>query len=360
MMLIEADADLDVLLRHLVRSACELVGAEYGALGVIDPITHQIAEFITVGISEEVRHAIGAPPVGHGLLGQVIHTGGNLRVDPMPTGGESQLPPGHPPMHNFLGTPVRTGDGQVFGNLYLTNKRSGTFTEEDEGLIETLGRAAGLVIDQARQRDHIEELTLTHERARMARDLHDTVIQRLFAVGLSLQSTMNSKLPEATASLINEALDDLDDTIRQIRTTIFEISHDSRSKRASLRSDILRVIEELPSTSGLHVDVLFDGPLETLVGPTCRHELVSTLRELLSNVVHHAHATRATVSASVRNGELLLRVQDNGRGFDASAPRGDGLNNLTARAELLHGSFTLEPADEGGSVALWRVRGIDQ
>ena len=360
MMLIEADAELDVLLRHLVRSACELVGAQYGALGVLDPTTQQIKEFITVGITDEVRQAIGRLPVGHGLLGEVIESGQSLRVDPMPTGGHSEFPANHPPMHNFLGAPVRTGDGTVFGNLYLTNKRSGTFSEEDEGLIETLGRAAGLVIDQARQREQIELLTLTHERARMARDLHDTVIQRLFAVGLSLQSTLTQPLPEGPTALINEALDDLDDTIRTIRTTIFDITQDPRSKRESLRSDILRVIEELPSTSGLHVDVLFDGPLDTLIGPKCRAELLASLRELLSNVVHHAAANRATASVSVRDGVLTLRVSDNGRGFDETAPRGNGINNMTTRAQQLSGTFAVSAQRDGGTVATWRVEGVSQ
>ena len=115
MMLIEADAELDVLLRHLVRSACELVGAQYGALGVLDPTTQQIKEFITVGITDEVRQAIGRLPVGHGLLGEVIESGQSLRVDPMPTGGHSEFPANHPPMHNFLGAPVRTGDGATAG-----------------------------------------------------------------------------------------------------------------------------------------------------------------------------------------------------------------------------------------------------
>lgn len=358
-MLIEADAELDVLLRHIVRSACDLVGAQYGALGVLDDSGQRIAEFVTVGIDDDTRRAIGHLPVGKGLLGEVIHSGTSLRVDAMTSGEHSAFPPNHPPMHNFLGTPVRTSDGRVFGNLYLTNKHGGQFTLEDQDLIETLGRAAGLVIDQARQRSQIRTLTLAHERERLAHELHDTVIQRLFAVGLSLQSALTASLPESASKQINEALDDLDDTVRRIRTTIFEISHAADRDQTSLRTDVLRTIDELPTAAGLHVDVMFDGPLDTVVGPQAHTHVISSLRELLSNVVRHAAADRALVSLTAMNGELIMRVEDNGTGITESATRGNGLDNLTSRAQELGGDFSTTNGERGGTVATWRARKIE-
>ncbi len=356
MMLIESDAELDTLLKHLVRSACDLVGAQYGALGVLDGSGQHFAEFITFGVDDAQRQAIGDIPVGRGLLGEVIHAGTSIRVDTMPTEKLSALPPNHPPMHNFLGSPVRTSDGTVFGNLYLTNKLEGQFTDEDEGLIETLGRAAGLVIDQANQRTRIRGLTLVQERERMARDLHDTVIQRLFAVGLSLQSALTKPLPDDVANQINEALDDLDDTVRRIRTTIFEITQGPTTDHHSLRSQVLRAIDELPSAAGLHVDVLFDGPLDSAVGPQSCEQIITSLRELLSNVVRHAHADRAIVHVALKNGTLEMRVEDNGSGMTEPATAGHGLHNLSTRAEALGGAFDVVTASKGGTVAIWRAK----
>jgi signal transduction histidine kinase len=357
MMLIESDADLDTLLRHLVRSACDLVGAQYGAMGVLDASGQHIAEFITFGVDDAQRQAIGDLPVGRGLLGEVIQAGTSIRVDTMPTEKLSALPPNHPPMHNFLGSPVRTSDGTVFGNLYLTNKLAGQFTAEDEGLIETLGRAAGLVIDQANQRARIRGLTLVHERERMARDLHDTVIQRLFAVGLSLQSALTKSLPDDVTKQLNKALDDLDDTVRRIRTTIFEITHRPTVESHSLRNEILRTIDELPSAAGLHVDVLFDGPLDSAVGPQSGEQIITALRELLSNVVRHAHADRALVHLVLANGTLEMRVEDNGGGVTTSTA-GNGVHNLSTRAEALGGDFAVSPGTKGGTVATWRARNL--
>ncbi len=358
MMLIESDAELDILLKHLVRSACDLVGAQYGALGVLDASGQHIAEFITYGVDDAQRQAIGHLPVGRGLLGEVIHAGTSIRVDAMPTEKLSALPPNHPPMHNFLGSPVRTSDGTVFGNLYLTNKLEGQFTAEDEGLIETLGRAAGLVIDQANQRTRIRGLTLVQERERMARDLHDTVIQRLFAVGLSLQSALTKSLPDDVSVQINEALDDLDDTVRRIRTTIFEITQGPTVNRHSLRNQVLRTIDELPSAAGLHVDVLFDGPLDSTVGPQSCEQIITSLRELLSNVVRHAHADRALVHLALNDGTLEMRVDDNGSGMNTTATSGNGLHNLSTRAQALGGDFAVSPGTKGGTVATWRARNL--
>ena len=358
MMLIESDAELDTLLKHLVRSACDLVGAQYGALGVLDASGQRIAEFITFGVDDAQRQAIGHLPVGRGLLGEVIHAGTSIRVDVMPTEKLSALPPNHPPMHNFLGSPVRTSDGTVFGNLYLTNKLEGQFTAEDEGLIETLGRAAGLVIDQAHQRTRIRGLTLVQERERMARDLHDTVIQRLFAVGLSLQSALAKNLPEDVSSQINEALDDLDDTVRRIRTTIFAITQSPSNDRHSLRNEVLRTIGELPSAAGLHVDVMFDGPLDSAAGPQSREQIITSLRELLSNVVRHAQADRALVHVALNDSTLVMRVEDNGKGVSGESQPGSGLHNLSERAAALGGHFLVQSGAKGGTVATWQIRDI--
>ena len=357
-LLIESDVELDALLRHLVRSAAELVGAKYAAIGVLDRTGTFLADFITFGIDDDVKVRIGAMPEGHGLLGEVIRTHHAIRVDDLASRPDNVFPEHHPEMHNFLGTPVRTGDGKIFGNLYLANKRDGAFTEEDEAILAVLGRATGLIIDQTQMREQVRSYTLLEERNRLARDLHDSVIQRLFAVGLSLQATLMTSLPDVVDGTINGAIDELDETIREIRTTIFEITRHDDDDSGTLRGAILKVIDEIPSAAALHVDVSFDGPLDSVVGPDCREAVVMSLREMLSNVVRHAHATRAVVSVSLRDNELTIHVKDNGVGLSDSPGRGRGTGNLTARAAEFDGTFDVTPHVEGGTVATWQARKV--
>lgn len=147
---ISSDLSLPLLLRRITASACELVGARYGALGVVGP-DQQLTEFITVGIDDETIAAIGALPRGKGILGQLISDPRPLRLDDLNQHGQSVgFPPGHPAMSSFLGVPIRVGD-QFFGNLYLTEKiKDGAFTPEDEELVAALASAAGVAIDNAR------------------------------------------------------------------------------------------------------------------------------------------------------------------------------------------------------------------
>lgn len=345
--------DLDSLLRHLVRSAAELVGAEYAAMGVLDRSGTHLAEFVIFGIDEDLSQLIGSMPQGHGLLGEVIRSHTTVRVDNLEDRPDSVFPRHHPHMKNFLGTQVRTGDGKVFGNLYLANKNDGAFTDEDDALLATLGRATGLIIDQTRMREQVRSFTLLEERNRLARDLHDSVIQRLFAVGLSLQASLMAPLPEATSAQINVAIDELDTTIREIRTTIFEISHSETEDQPTLRSSILSIIDEVPSAAGLHIDVTFDGSLDTGVGPECRNAVEMSLREMLSNVVRHAQATRAIVTVVLDDRGLEVTVEDNGVGLTNTDRRGRGLVNLADRAHAFDGSFSLQSHGGGGGIATW-------
>lgn len=357
-LLIESDAELDALLRHLVRSAAELVGAQYAAIGVLDRTGSHIADFITFGVDEDTQNRIGAMPLGHGLLGDVIRAHDAIRVDDLASRSQSAFPPYHPEMTNFLGTPVRTGDGKIFGNLYLANKRDGAFTDEDEAIVAVLGRATGLIIDHTQMREHVRSFTLLEERNRLARDLHDSVIQRLFAVGLSLQATLMTALPEAVDTQLNLAIDQLDATIREIRTTIFEITRHDDDGATTLRGTILRVVDEIPAAAALHVDISFDGPLDSAVGPQCREAVVMSLREMLSNVVRHAHASRAIVTVTLRGQQLTVTVKDNGAGLSDAPGHGRGTSNLTSRAHEFDGDFALTRDPAGGAIALWSAQKV--
>jgi len=359
MLLIDEDLDLSVVLRSIVRRATELVGARYGALGVLDPGHIGLSEFVTVGVSDEVKDAIGALPEGKGILGVLIRDPRPLRLADLHEHEMSVgFPPGHPAMRSFLGVPVLVR-GEVFGNLYLCEKETGgEFTEIDEDVVSALALAAGLAIDKARLYTRMRELTLSEERERIARNLHDTVIQRLFAVGLALQGvTRLLGRPEAEDRL-QLSIDDLDETIRQIRTTIFAISRPSRVTGGGLRSEILDLTDEAAGRLGLDVRVDFDGPIDSSVGIEIAEHLLVTLREAISNVVRHARASTVEVDVKVDESSLLLRVIDDGVGIDAAtaAAGGRGLSNLAERAKLLGGSCQVSARARRGTELTWQVK----
>ena len=359
-LLIESELDLNDLLTHIVIQASQLVGARYGALGVLADDGVSLSRFVTHGMTFHEREAVGDEPRGLGLLGTITREARSHRVDkiagnPLSVG----FPANHPPMTTFLGVPIRTSDARVFGNLYFTEKEGGkTFTAEDEALIDGFGRAAGLLIDEATLRLQVRNLTLTEERERMARDLHDTVIQRLFAVGLSLQTTVDLEMDPGAKERIGAAIDDLDATIHEIRTTIFEIVHESDDTIA-IRPRVLALVDEVASRLEIPVDVKFEGPLDSSVGMRCADHLTRSLRELLTNVVRHADAHRVAVSVEMRDHTLIMKVEDDGNGFDPTGAKGRGLINVTERARQLDGTVTLEPGQLTGTRITWIARRLD-
>jgi signal transduction histidine kinase len=357
-LLIEQDLELPEVLHSIVEKAAGLVGARYGALGVLGPGHAGLSEFVTVGLGDDVRAAIGHEPQGKGILGVLIQDPEALRLTDLTEHKASVgFPPHHPPMRSFLGVPIMTR-GEVFGSLYLCEKRSGEFTEVDEDLVSALALAAGLAIDKARLYARIRELTLSEERERIARNLHDTVIQRLFAVGLALQSaTRLLGRPEAQDRL-ESSIDELDETIRQIRTTIFAISRSRRVSYGGLRSEILDLTDEAAGRLGLDVRVDFDGPIDSSVNDETAEHLLVTIREAISNVVRHARAAVVEVDVKAENGSLVLRVVDDGVGIDSAATAGGGrgLANLAERAKLLGGGFDVRPGPSGGTELTWHVK----
>jgi signal transduction histidine kinase len=354
---IGSDLDLPAMLRRIVEAATGLVDARYGALGVLDDTHSLLSEFITVGIDEEGRRAIGDLPSGHGILGLLIVDAKPLRLPDLREHPESYgFPPNHPPMRSFLGVPIRIRD-QVFGNLYLTDKTSAeVFTDVDEELAVGLAAAAGVAIENARLQARLNDLALVEDRERIARDLHDTVIPRLFATGLSLQGTtrlVRSDPPTATAR-IEQAVDDLDLTVRHIRTAIFGLET-TRSRTDGVRNRVLGLVREAADSLGFEPRVLLDGPIDTGVSDGTANELVATLREAITNAVKHAHASELYIEVLAAD-DLLLRVTDDGIGPpDETSTRGHGLRNMALRAEKLGGTFSLRAAEPTGTLVEWRA-----
>jgi signal transduction histidine kinase len=524
---IGSELDLSSVLLRIVKAAVELVGARYGALGVLDESGTGLSEFITVGVDADTKRSIGPLPKGLGLLGALITDARPLRLaDLREHPQRSGFPPNHPPMVSFLGVPIRVRQ-EVFGNLYLTDKQGGeVFTDVDEELVLGLATAAGVAIENARlfeqvrrreaalaamqevaaalvggtepveslrlvahharelaradlatvalpdgdgktlvlevvdgsvatalagcrfpragsvsgdvlatgetavledaSKDHraaqpqvrvgelgpalfvalvadgspfgtlsvarvngspvfsaadlemvrsfaaqasvalerdryrqrLQRMALLEDQERIARDLHDSVIQRLFAVGLSLQAMSGLiQEPHAHQRLVS-AVDELDLIVRHIRTVIFDVEAPRSGPDHGVRARVLEVTREAGRALGFDPRVTFAGALDATVPSPLDDDLVATLREALSNITRHARASRVDVEVSVTSTALVLRVSDDGIGFavdGATWAGGHGLRNMSRRAERLGGSFNVSAGPNSGTVLDWHA-----
>jgi len=256
-------------------------------------------------------------------------------------------------MTSFLGVPITLRD-QVFGNLYLTDKAGDeVFTDVDEELAVALAAAASLAIDNARLHARAAVMAQLADRERIARDLHDDVIQRLFAAGLSLQSTASMVADQRVTDRIMRTVDDLDTSIRQVRAAIFHLQQPP--ERASARGDVLRVCAEAAEPLGFEPTCRIVGAIDTAVPVDVAEQLVVSLREAVSNVARHARAHEADVLVDARGGRLVLEVTDDGVGIAADATPGNGLVNLRQRAQALGGTCDVRRRDDGGTVVRWDI-----
>jgi signal transduction histidine kinase len=483
---VASDLDLASVLDRIVSTARLLVGARYGALGVVGGDA-QLVEFRTQGVDDDTRAAIGELPTGRGVLGLLIEDPRPLRLreitdHPRAVG----FPPNHPPMHGFLGVPIRTREA-VFGNLYLAGKEGeGTgpheFSQDDEDVVVALASAAGIAIENARLyargrareewlraaarcvpvltaataddpwavvleattqasgadlvvlvgpdgrgtppeladlaaragearaprsgrggswaralavplhatgRSHgvlllawhgpgeppdlavvgafadqvslaadvaaaqldRERLAVLEDRDRIARDLHDLVIQRLFAVGLSVQAVARHDLPTGVGERLDAVVDDLDASIKDLRSAIFRLRE--RRGPATLRDDLDDEITAASGTLGFTPHLHTRGPLGA-VPPELAADVVAVVREALSNAARHAAARSVTVEVSLVGSAVEVVVTDDGTGL---RPRADGhsggLENLRTRAEHRGGGCELTTGDGGGTRLRW-------
>jgi signal transduction histidine kinase len=351
---VAAGGSLPDTLRHIVDAACDLVDARYGALGVIG-YDQRLSQFVTHGVTNEEIAAIGPLPEGHGILGRLIVDPRPLRLRDLRTHPDSfGFPEGHPTMRSFLGVPIHLGD-DVFGNLYLCEKQSAAeFSEYDEALAVSLAAVAAVAIDNLRLHERLQDLAVLQDRERIARELHDKVIQRIFATGLGLQA--NARLIEGPASTrILDAVDELDAIIADIRASIFDLEA-RNADRPTLSVAVLDLVDDMTRDTAIEPTVRLAGPLNTLVEPELGEALLAVLRESLSNAIRHsnAHNVEVTIEAGP---ELAVTVRDDGRGPPETpvTPTGHGLPNLAARTKARGGAFRFEHAPGGGALLEWRV-----
>jgi signal transduction histidine kinase len=518
-----ADLSLPTVLQRITELAVELTGARYGALGVLGP-NGRIRQFITVGISEEERRAIGPLPVGEGILGALIHEAKPLRLrrildDPRSSG----FPANHPPMSSFLGAPI-VARGKAFGNIYLTEKQGapafdaddeaalvvlaaqagvaieninlyeegrrrerwleavreignailagqeleavlkavahdarelagaatsaivvpsldgdgeaelkvafadgayadelaglqvpmtgsvsgdvmrtqqatvladastdprtyqpmvrlghmgpmvlvplivqgraiGTlavanpvggaaFEEQEVRLVETFANQASVALEYARAQRELQRLAVLDDRERIARELHDGVIQSLFAVGMGLQAVAQRSGDPEVGTRVESAVGEIDRAIRDLRNYIFGLRPGLLADR-QLRQALVDLIADFAEKTGVTTVPDIDEELAAELAPRSA-DLVQLTREALSNVGRHAQAATCRVSLFREDGRGVLQIEDDGRGFDTAAPQtGQGVRNLRERVKAMGGELLVESiAGEGTSIKI--------
>lgn len=343
---------VDRVLQVIVDRVRDLVGARYAALGTTDQ-EGQIDHFITSGMTRAERERIGAPPRGHGLLGKLIREAVSIRVNDIGTHPERYgFPAGHPVMRSFLGVPV-VAKGRVAGNFYLTEKTGGRpFTARDQRIVEMFARHAAIAIDNARLHEQIQRLAIVEERERIGKDLHDGIIQAIYAVGLSLEDVpdLMASDPDEAVLRVDRAIESLNLAIRDIRNFIFGLRPELL-EQAGLLAGLAALTDEFRLNTMIDVDLVVEDP-ELDLPDEDTIQLLHIAREALSNVARHSRATRAMVELSEANGMVRLVVSDNGRGFRPEALRGpghQGLINMRGRAARLNGTLEIDSGAANGT-----------
>jgi signal transduction histidine kinase len=340
-------AGVEEVLAQVARRVREMADAD--VIAILFPVDD--GAILRALVAEGSDSLVGIEVSATDSLSGAAYTGGQPLMANDLGGGDLQIP-GQESWGPVAAIPLGT-TGSVRGVLTLA-KREGRipFTASMLRMLHSFAGQAAIALELAETRQNAERLSLLEDRDRIAKDLHDVIIQRLFAVAMTLMSTVRLvENPEATDRL-RRAIDELDETIRQIRSTIFALQTPAGDADPSLRARIVDLVENVRGHLGFMPGLRMEGRLDNAVPAPLADHLLAVLREALSNLVRHAKATRAEVSAAVDDDQIVLIVQDNGVGLPADGRR-SGLRNLEERAARAGGSFAAEPATGGGTRLTW-------
>jgi signal transduction histidine kinase len=341
---IAAVKSVDTVLQLIVDRVRELASAQYAALGIVGAFGN-IEQFVTSGLTQEQRDAIGPLPRGHGLLGLIIREDRSFLIDDIALDQHRHgFPPRHPEMHAFLGAPVRS-KGETIGNLYLTNKMTApSFSEADLRLVEMFALHAGIAMENARLHEEVQRLAVVEERERISQDLHDSIIQSLYAISLSLEDVPELIADDAAegATRIDRAIDAIHRSIRDIRNFISGLQPELLGE-SDLGASLETLAKEFRATANVDLQLALTGDPAQIPDELATH-LLAIAREGLSNIVRHAHATQASLEVVVTDDRATMTIRDNGRGFDARRSRSSaqhGVTNMSSRAQAAGGALTV-------------------
>ncbi|MFC8287941.1 sensor histidine kinase [Streptomyces cyaneofuscatus] len=355
--LLSGDARQDVL-ELIARRAGEITGARLAEVSSPVPGTGDLIVELSVALAE------GEDGGDDGLQGRVVPVDGTLAGAASAAGtqvvsaclGKDPRFLADPHLAAGPGPAVAVPLGAAGADVLLLVRAVGepVFTEADlEPLLAFAGQAA-LALELAVRRRDAEHVALLEDRDRIARDLHDLAIQRLFATGMTLQSTARLIEHTGAAERVARAVDDLDETIKIIRSTIFGLRARDDGPASSLRARASRTVGDAVTSLGFPPRLSMEGLLDTDVPLDVAEHVVAALGELLSNAARHAHASRVEVSLKATADEVRLTVSDNGTGIPEQSRR-SGLDNLAERARQAGGTLELSTPDGGGSRLVWRA-----
>jgi signal transduction histidine kinase len=348
------------VLTDITRQARELSGADLAVLALPDEEGRRLTMTYADGDGAAATRGL-VLPAGHSLSGRVLATGervasGDFAADERAAhaarGAMSHIGPA---VVFPLGVP-----GNVRGVLTIGRRHGGAaFPQAQVDVVASFATQAGVALELAASRAEAERLSLYEDRDRIARDLHDLVIQRLYATGMSLEGTMPMITRPEVASRITNAVDAMDETIKDIRATIFALQARDATGQPDLRADIVALVDEMTPMLGFAPSLRLGAGLGAQVSPDIAEHVLAALREALSNAARHAGASQVDVTVDVdRDGILIVQVTDNGTGIPAETKR-SGLRNLANRADKLGGELRLQPAHPDapapGTRLEWRV-----
>lgn len=342
--------ETEKVLERIAHEAGKLVGARYSAIG-IPTGDGGLRYFKVAGVTPEEISQIEHPPIGRGLLGAVMNERETLRLEHIRSDPRSSgFPNGHPHMDRFLGTPIQVGE-QLFGMFYVCDRVDGEpFSAEDAWLLETLAGYAALAIAGTRLVEQQSRLRLLEERERISMELHDGIIQSLYAVGMGVEVIRTDSKPqtEEHQDQLKPVVQQLNEIIDDIRHYIQDL-HRQRSDAHSMRDDIQGLVDRLYISAEVNVEI-YAPDTPPLIDEKRFESVIQIINEALSNALRHSQAKNLKVSVVQSEQALVVSVRDDGTGFEldgAGMPdrRGLGMQNMRRRAEMLGAKLeiTTEP-----------------
>ncbi len=331
----------------------DLAGADV-AWVVAGPDESQLAVQVVSGPQVDLAEVAGLS-LQHSLAREVVHSQQPLTVPDMGEDRRATLldqVAGWPVLGPVIVVPFRQG-AEVEGVLALgwVPENAGGFTSVDAELPASFAEQAALALQVSRSREDQQQLAVFQERDRIALDLHDLVIQRLFAIGLGLERTSRQAADDGVSERLGTAIDDLDDTIKDIRRTIFALG--APDQATDVQAGVTRLVERAAVTLRFRPTIAFDGPVRTMIAGGVAADVLAVLGEALSNASRHANASTVDVRLAVAD-EIVLEVTDNGDGIDGTVAE-SGLRNMRRRAEQRDGRCEIGPGPRGGTRVRWSV-----
>lgn len=354
---ITSELSLPVVLERIVNIARDLAGARYAALAVPGP-HGRLEQFLVSGMSPEDQALVERQPEGKGILGLLLRPDAkplriaNLADHPASVGFVA----GHTPMSSFLGVPI-IARGELLGSLYLTDKKDASeFDEVDERLIEMLAAHAAVAIENARLYQQMRRLAVLEERERIGMDLHDGIIQSIYAVGLILEFAALQMVENVDDSQdkLQQAVDGLNAIIKDIRNYILDL-RPQKFQGDDLEKALRNLLQEFRANTLAEIDLQFDQHLNGSISRDLASVVFHITQEALANAAKHAGATRLSVALNQEGHQILLSVRDNGRGFaieEVEPVVGRGLSNMILRAGAVGGRAHYESVIGEGTTVL--------